>query len=94
ASWNPAFAGDNALYRDGKGNEEIKDLTRMLTDIDGSGTVQSFADNSGWGDDQNNVLMIKNNVATSFGYFSNDITLTSHTAYVFSVLAKTGELNP
>ena len=89
SSWTPAFAGDNTIYRDGKGNTEIDGLNRLVADIDGSGVQQSFGKTSGLDDDQSNVLLIKNNVATSFGYFSNNITLSSHTAYVFSVMAMT-----
>lgn len=97
ASWTPAFAGDNTIYRDGNGNVTVKDITRLATDIEGSGiyTAKDGAPAPNYDDEQQNVLRIKNNVATSFGYFSNDITLSSRTVYVFSVLAKTtGDLKP
>lgn len=88
SSWTPSFAGDNTIYRDGKDNEEIAGITRYTSSIEGSGVIQSFAETSGIDDKQQNVLHIKNNVDTSFGYFSANITLSAQTAYVFSVLVK------
>lgn len=94
SNWTPAFAGDNSIYKDGMGDAEIAGLNRLATDVEGSGTIKnaSFAPTD---DDQHNILQIKNNTATSFGYLSSDINLSARTVYVFSVLAKTdGDLNP
>ena len=82
-SWTPVFAGDNAIYKDGKGNELSDDL-RTNELVAGSGIVKG---NSPVDDDQKNALQIKTN-GTNFGYISNDISLSSRTVYVFSVLVK------
>ncbi len=86
--WTPAFAGSNILYRDGRGDEEISGITRLAKDVEGSQIQRGFDQNHGWDDEQNNVLLIKNNVATSYGYFSGEVTLSSRSIYVLSVLAK------
>lgn len=95
SGWSPAFAGDSMLYRDGKGDEKINGIDRKRTDVEGSGIlrgVNGTADGGiGYGDlddEQGNILQIQNNKSTSFGYYSNDITLSAHNLYVFSVLAK------
>lgn len=94
SNWTPAFAGDNSIYKDGKGDEEIAGLNRLASDVEGSGTIKNF-EFAPTDDDQHNVLQIVNNTATSFGYLSSDIYLSANTVYVFSVLAKTdGDLNP
>lgn len=88
SSWTPTFAGDNNLYRDGLGNQYEDKLTRLAKDIDGSGVLKNWDGAPNYDDEQRNVLQIVNNVATSFGFYSNDITLSARTAYVFSVLVK------
>lgn len=94
SNWTPAFAGDNSIYKDGKGDAEIAGLNRLASDVEGSGTIKNF-EFAPTDDDQHNVLQIVNNTATSFGYISSDINLSAKTVYVFSVLAKTdGDLNP
>ena len=94
-SWEPAFAGQNIIYKDGKGNDAIDGLNTTAAAIAGSG-ANIFEDSSYVDDSDRRVLEIKNNVATSYGYLSNNITLSAKTVYVFSVLAKTsGEgVNP
>lgn len=93
SNWTPVFAGSNAIYKDGKPDDAIDGLNTLATAIEGSGTLQG-AEFAPTDDAQNNILRIVNNVATSFGYISGDISLSAKTAYVFSVLAKTGDLDP
>lgn len=89
-SWTPVFAGDNAIYKDGKG-DKLDDKYKTVDKIAGSGIV---TDESLINDSQAHALKIATN-GTSYGYISNDITLSSRTVYVFSVMVKvvTGE-NP
>ena len=97
SNWTPAFAGDNAIYKDGKGND-FEELSRLQTTIEGSGTVQGYekavthADGTILDDEQRNVLKIQNNIATSYGYFSSDITLSAKTAYVISAMFRAEDL--
>ena len=86
--WTPAFAGDNMLYRDGKGDAEIDGVSRTANSVEGSRVARGFQQNHGWDDEQNNVLLINNAESTSFGYFSSDVTLSARSIYVLSVLAK------
>ena len=86
-SWTPVFAGDNAIYKDGKGNALDKMENKTLRDKSrtaGSGVVRS---DSSTDDAQKNALQITTD-GTNFGYISSDISLSSRTVYVFSVLAK------
>ena len=101
ASWTGAFAGDSMLYRDGRGNQTPDGINRLYTDVEGSGVERGFAQgvalkadqvptdkNPGLDDQQGNVLHIQNNVATSFGYYSADITLDARSVIVLSVYVK------
>ena len=88
-SWTPAFAGDNAIYKDGKGNE-LDQAKRAAALVAGSGVVES---NSPVDDAQKSVLQISTN-GTNFGYISNDLTLSSRSVYVFSVLVKAADNKP
>ena len=97
SDWTPAFAGDNMLYSDGRGDETIEGINRKADDVKGSRIERGYAlypnikdggDNDNLDDAQKNVLRINNAKATSFGYFSNDITLSARTVYVFSVLTR------
>ena len=100
ASWTPAFAGDNSIYRDGQ-NNLLSDLNRLAQTIQGSGTVQGCTidgvdkpvSRNGvvLDDPQRNVLKIQNNAKTSFGYYSSDITLSSKTAYVISAMFRSDD---
>lgn len=89
-SWTPVFAGDNMLYRDGKGNDEIPDLHRVKSAVEyGLKRNYTAADgNHGHDDAQNNVLYINNKKSTSFGFMSSSFTLNAHTVYSFSFLVK------
>ena len=94
SSWTAAFGGDNSIYRDGKGNGDFKE--RPASSIAGSGTVQNFEKyvshaGTSLDDAQKNVLKIQNSDATSFGYYSADITLSARTAYVISAMFMTEE---
>ena len=95
SSWTPAFAGDNILYRDGRGNEEITGIDRLAANVAGSQTLRysDLAPTSTSGtnldDVQRNILCVNNAASTSFGYFSNEITLSARTLYVLSVLVRT-----
>ena len=82
-SWTPVFAGDNAIYKDGLGNE-LDEAKREASLVEGSGISKN---GTAVDDAQKNVLQITTN-GTNFGYISNDITLSSQTVYVFSVLAQ------
>ena len=85
-SWTPVFAGDNAIYKDGKGNQ-LNEEKRQAALVQGSGVVKK---GSNLDDGQNSVLQISAK-GTNFGYISNDITLSSRTVYVFSVLVESGK---
>lgn len=87
SSWTPVFAGDNMLYRDGRGNEEITDLNRVQDAVE-YGVIRNYTANHGHDDEQNNVLYIKNVKKSSFGYLSSTISLSAHTVYSFSFLVK------
>ena len=94
SDWTPVFAGDNALYNDGLGN--TIELNRSTKAVRGSGVVKQFTDGptidgGHLDDEQRNVLKIAINgdAPTSYGYVSSNFTLSSRTAYVISVLAKT-----
>ena len=103
SGWTQAFGGDNSIFRDGLGNlGGLSAEQRLATTIAGSGTIQRYGNpvKDIYGqildtDEQQNVLSIVNNEATSFGYYSNNITLYAHTAYVLSAMFRTDEgLNP
>ena len=85
-SWTPVFAGDNAIYKDGQGNK-IDNKYRQKALTAGSGVVKT---GSAVDDSQNGILNVTAD-KTNFGYISNDITLSSRTVYVFSVMAKLGD---
>ena len=99
ASWTQAFGGSNSIFRDGKGNTGNLENNQMLAkNVADSGTVQNYdkpvqlkdgtlKDT----DTQNNVLRIKNDVATSFGYYSSNITLSARTVYAISVMFRSDE---
>ena len=93
SGWTAAFAGDNSIYRDGLGDEF--DLDRTTNAVLGSGITNnksilpSIGSDGNIDDAQQKALLIKNTVATSYGYISNDISLSARTAYVISVLART-----
>ncbi|MCH5157324.1 MAG: hypothetical protein J1G02_05575 [Clostridiales bacterium] len=94
SNWTGAFGGDNSIFKDGQGN--LSDLDRLASSIEGSGTIQGFeapvkhaSKDIVLDDEQKNVLQIKNNVATSYGYYSSNISLSAKTAYVISVMYKT-----
>lgn len=92
ANWTPAFAGDNSIYLDGKGT--TVELDRLASDVEGSGTLKNWESAPAFDDEQHNVLQIVNNTQTSFGFVSGSLSLSAHSVYVVSVLAKTGDLNP
>ncbi len=94
--WTQAFAGDNMLYRDGRG-DLLDSIERNATSVAGSQTLRNSdlaplgANELNLDDEQRNILRVQNNAATSFGYFSNEITLSARTVYVFSALVKADE---
>lgn len=94
-SWQPVFAGDNLLYKDGKGNIRPEGLATSQSAVSGSiirnnkGDVANGECAPKFDDSEQNYLKLTNNVATSYGYLSADINLSAHTVYAFSVLAKT-----
>ncbi len=101
SSWLPVFAGDNRIYKDGQGNVRPSDLPTSQADVTSLVIKNNKGDTANgesapyYDDSEQNYLKITNNVATSYGYLSSDITLSSHTVYSFSVLAKTtGDANP
>ena len=83
SSWTPVFAGDNAIYKDGKGDTLGADKKEAHM-IAGSGIVK---DGTTINDSQGHALQVASN-GTNFGYISNDISLSSRTIYVFSVMVK------
>lgn len=88
--WEPAFAGQNIIYKDGNGNDKINNLVTTADAVAGSG-ANLYTDTAYVDDADRRVLEIKNNSATSYGYLSGTITLSAKTVYAFSVLAKIGE---
>ena len=90
-SWTPVFAGDNAIYKDGKG-DKLAAEKREASLVAGSGVEKGFKQSS-LDDSQKSVLKISAN-GTNFGYISNDITLSARTVYVFSVLVKATDDKP
>lgn len=97
SSWTPVFAGSNLIYNDGRDNtfdgQYVDNVTvphapNSVT----SGVYLGYADAPTYDTSKQSVLQITNNVATSFGYLSQSITLNANTVTVISVLAK-GEGN-
>lgn len=86
-SWAPVFAGENAIYKDGQGDRIPTDVRTDVNAIAGSGIVFDCSFASSTDDAAKNVLQITTN-GTSFGYISNNITLTKNTVYAISVIAK------
>ncbi|MCM1195080.1 MAG: hypothetical protein NC332_04005 [Firmicutes bacterium] len=84
-NWTSAFAGENIIYKDGKGNETISGLDKTVSAVNGSGIVR---ENSSFDDAEGRVLKLVNNKATSYGFVSDNISLSAKTVYVFSVLSK------
>lgn len=95
SNWTPVFAGSNIIYKDGKGNITPANLPVSVNDATGNVVRNAGTEAPLFDDSEANYLKLQNNVATSYGYLSNDITLSANTVYAFSVLAKTsGNLNP
>ena len=88
-NWLSAFAGDLAIYKDGKG-DTVTTIDKTVGAVLGSGIAKD--DTLLYDDQVRNVLKIQNNTATSYGYLSNNISVSAKTVTVFSVLAK-GEGN-
>lgn len=99
ANWTPVFAGQNTIYKDGKGNEAFFENLDTSTDaVAGSGVVKD-ADLAPYtmrngkkvylDDSEHGMLKLVNNKATSQGYLSSSITLSSKSVYAISVLVKT-----
>lgn len=98
-NWTPVFAGQNAIYRDGQGDQKIGSLSTKQSTIAGSGIVNwqdEFGSDSKYvDDDEGKILKLisnknENNEASSFGYLSNEITASAHSVYAFSVMVKLG----
>lgn len=88
ASWTAVFAGKNAIYKDGKGDEAfVKDLDTTAAATKGTGVTNKDGAPS-HSDPESNILKLVNNAATSQGYLSSNITLSAHSVYAISVLAK------
>jgi len=90
-NWTPVFAGQNEIYRDGKGDDEIANLVKTAEWVWGGIEKNDKADSANKivGDDvEKNVLKLENKKATSHGYLSEKFTLTSKTVYALSVMAK------
>ncbi|MBR2966195.1 MAG: hypothetical protein IKC52_01825 [Clostridia bacterium] len=85
-NWAPVFAGDNDLYKDGKLDQIT--VPHSNDAISGSGIVKGYDQAPKFDDSTKSVLRINNNVATSFGYASNNITLAANKVYVISFLTK------
>lgn len=95
SSWTPVFAGYNAIYKDGAGNVTPADMPIEVNDAQGHVERNAGSRAPRFDDSEANYLQITNNVSTSYGYLSSDITLSAKTVYVFSVLAKAeGNKNP
>lgn len=90
-NWTPVFAGQNEIYRDGKGDDEIAGLKKDSSSIWGGieKNDQSDSANKIIGDDvEKNILKLENKEATSYGYLSSKFTLSAKTVYALSVMAK------
>jgi len=89
ASWTPVFAGQNTIYKDGKGDEAfVKDLATTTSAVAGSGVIKDASIAPSVDDSEKGVLKLINNEATSQGYLSSNISLSSKTVYAISVLVK------
>lgn len=92
--WSFVFAGQNEIYCDGKGDEEIDGLVKT-SDAMWSGIEKNDKSDSAnkiIGDDvEKNVLKLQNLQATACGYLSEKFTLSSRTVYAVSVMAKVDE---
>lgn len=86
-SWTPVFAGENYIYKDGKGDLTPSNIKTDVDAIAGSGIEFNSPSASLTDDNAKNVLKIVTN-DTCFGYISNNITLTKNTVYAISVIAK------
>ncbi len=92
SNWQPVFAGYNVIYKDGEGNI----IPDGVSETGASGkVVRNSSSAPTFDDSEQNYLQLTNKTATSFGYLSNDLTLSAHTVYTFSVLVKTeGNASP
>ncbi len=87
SSWTPVFAGENAIYKDGQGDRIPSNVKTDVNAVQGSGIEFNSPIASLIDDNAKNVLKIVTN-GTSFGYISNNITLSKNTVYAISVIAK------
>ena len=91
-NWTPVYAGSNAIYKDGKGNDAI---TGVLTGSDAISNriVKTGAPN--FDDAYGYYLAVTNTKATAQGFISQNISLSAKSVYRISVLAKVeGETQP
>lgn len=88
SDWTATFGGANIIYKDGKGNLAPSDLPQNASDVTAA-IIKNSSLAPSFDDSERNFLQITNNVATSFGYISDDLTLSANTVYAVSVLART-----
>ncbi len=90
SSWSATYAGSMEIL--GSGEDAVSVDTSVGSVTSGvllDNTISPSLDDSATG-----VLSITNNVATSFGYISSDISLSANTAYVLSVLVRNDSGDP
>jgi hypothetical protein len=82
--WTPVYAGDNAIFRDGRDAITVNTKAEAIN----AGVLLGSTIGPDGDDQTRGVLAIDNKQATSFGYLSDDITFAANKYYVLSVLAK------
>ena len=91
-NWTPVYAGQNEIYRDGKGEVLPDGVTINKNPGVSSGAIEKCdinTENQIKGDDvEKNILRITNDSANSYGYLSEKFTLSAKTVYVVTVMAK------
>ena len=84
-NWTPVYAGSNAIYKDGKGNET---LTGVLTSSDAIDNKIVKTGAPDFDDEYGYYLAVTNKQATAQGFISQSISLSAKSVYRISVLAK------
>lgn len=94
SDWTAVFGGENEIFRDGDNSQVPDDLPQSANDVSAK-LVKDSDDAPYYDDSEHNYLEITNNVATSYGFISDEISLSSKTVYAISVLAKvSGDAKP
>ena len=91
-NWTPVYAGSNAIYKDGHGDETITGVVKGNDVVDNKVMTTGAPD---YDDEYGYYLAVTNKQATAQGFVSQDISLNANSIYRISVLAKVeGNANP